>query len=1240
MALETVDIDFNLGGNVDSEGKKVEDRFDNITDKAKKMKDELKSGIAEQKKSIKQIERNVAEVEKLLERAVPGKAKDALLAEQEQLKKSLEGEKAELKKLEGQLEDTNKKYASFRTQIMLLREELARMEAAGLRDTEEYRKQAAALAALADQYADTAQQVKVLADDERGFKAAAGGLTALSGALSAGVGAASLFGVEQEKLALIQTRLQSVMAISIGMQQVAEQINKDSYFSVVLLTKAKIAWATATESLAASLNLSSKAAQRLMLSGIGVLIAGVSALIIWLNKLSKAQRESARLSELAAESYRSAQATGSKSATEERTKLKLLYQATQEANRPQRERIRAARELQKLYPDYLGKLSEEQILAGKGATAYTRLSSAILAAAQARARQDRIVENENKKLDNESKIAELEKKKAEAKRKSDHYSRDAGNVVYGGEAGIAARASQGMLTAVYETQVNSLSKEIETLKTENEALDAANKALAESIKATDLLFEGGGEKAEKAARQRYDAAKELSKQIADLQQRNAQMELDRNRDNLDKRIKQIDLEESEELRRIREKEEAIVEAYNAAHKDKKGFKKASTLADTDIDPKELAKFESEKSALIKSYQAKRLQTAKEYGEETLRLAAEFADRRVKIEKEHEDKAKALRERALELDREADKEQDETRRKALQAQAAYARAAAEAALREKDKQVSDATAGMILESKAYRAATDEKLKLNRQLTKSILEEVKKRVAAEIAAGKLTKEKGQEIINAVTSSRSGGVEQSLGGYIKALKDLKQAKKDLNDAKDVESAKKAQAAVENNTQAVNAYAESVGNAYNQAMFYADQAVKLLRLISKEEGDAADAAANSIESLMDIASATMQGYQQGGEAGAAVAFITSTLTQVFEAEKAHQEALRKIAEAKADTQEAYNRALMRQNELLEKAQSIAGTDAYGQANAYARQVAAFRNASYKAAQALRGATVKTGSEKTGLFGWGGEKAVYSSLLSVYPKLIDGQGRLNKELAKSVLENEQLQDSSKKALQSALDYAEEYEEALKNLEGYLSEIFGGLGADLMSAITSNLDSAKDAVDDFRDHVGEAMKKLVSDIAYSVFFADMFSDFSAKVKAIYASTSLTDTQKVAAATLQMQNLLGSVEGKTQAAQDFINSMYRQLSDKLGVDLSASKDAGGEASGLKGDVAKMTEETGSALVGQITAMRLNVAAILAANRSGIDLIGRMLGELAAIRDHSASSSQALKEIHEILVYHKNHGIKVQ
>lgn len=89
--------------------------------------------------------------------------------------------------------------------------------------------------------------------------------------------------------------------------------------------------------------------------------------------------------------------------------LDSLYRATQNANLSQKERLAAVDELQKKFPDYFGKLSDEAILAGQAATAYNELKEAIISGAKARAAAAIIEEDQKTVLTNERRIVDLQK---------------------------------------------------------------------------------------------------------------------------------------------------------------------------------------------------------------------------------------------------------------------------------------------------------------------------------------------------------------------------------------------------------------------------------------------------------------------------------------------------------------------------------------------------------------------------------------------------------------------------------------------------------------------------------------------------------------------------------------------------------------------------------------------------------------------------------------------------------------
>lgn len=254
-----------------AEGEKIDEAFKITAENIKIQKDVI-AGLEGQLSNLNN------EISKL----PPGKAQAELKQQAAEVSAELNAEKDALKFLESQVQATEKAHVSFRTQLRNAREELIQMEAAGLRGTDAYNALQQKVGELKDAMDDAQQQANVLANDEKGFQGVVSALSGVTGAMSAAQGAVGLFAGENENLNRIMLKVQSLMAITIGLQQVAQTLNKDSYFSVVLLAKGKTMLAAATTGLASALGISTVAAQALMATltlGLSVAITAVAVLI-------------------------------------------------------------------------------------------------------------------------------------------------------------------------------------------------------------------------------------------------------------------------------------------------------------------------------------------------------------------------------------------------------------------------------------------------------------------------------------------------------------------------------------------------------------------------------------------------------------------------------------------------------------------------------------------------------------------------------------------------------------------------------------------------------------------------------------------------------------------------------------------------------------------------------------------------------------------------------------------------
>lgn len=144
---------------------------------------------------------------------------------------------------------------------------------------------------------------------------------------------------------------------------------------------------------------------------VGALSAGVGALLSYRERMKSAREEAAEAAKAQREYERSitdvtdAAASASK---EELAQLRALYQASVNEINSKEERIKAARRLQSLYPEYFASMSTEQIMLGEAKSKYDELTDSILKNAKAKAAADLIKSNSEQIIELEQSLPGLE----------------------------------------------------------------------------------------------------------------------------------------------------------------------------------------------------------------------------------------------------------------------------------------------------------------------------------------------------------------------------------------------------------------------------------------------------------------------------------------------------------------------------------------------------------------------------------------------------------------------------------------------------------------------------------------------------------------------------------------------------------------------------------------------------------------------------------------------------------------
>lgn len=423
---------------------------------------------------------------------------------------------------------------------------------------------------------------------------------------------------------------------------------------------------------------------------------------------------------------------------------------------------------------------------------------------------------------------------------------------------------------------------------------------------------------------------------------------------------------------------------------------------------------------------------------------------------------------------------------------------------------------------------------------------------------------------------------------------------------------------------------------------------------------AMSDVQDVMSSVSNIGKGFAEGGVVGgiaAAAGEAIGWVTKAFQASARHKAALEKIMQEVMAQQRAYNLLLLEQNLEYEKAMTIFGTDGYGKA---ANAVKVMKQAWADLGNEIRGTAeqqlkfakketgnlwidsmlnrnwsalkdaysgladieIKTGHKKTGLFGWGKGKDIYSSILDVYPELIDSAGNFNRELAESIMSSREFADNDKEALQYIIDLYDEAEEAWQQVKDYFQDVFGELGSTLSNALVDAFRNGTDAGKAFVDSMTDMLEKLAEEMIYTVTIAPYLERAQEQMLDVMKNENLTDEQK-------FQNYVGILDDmmdgvmSQQGQYESLLEKYRKMAKERGFDLW-EKDATSQT-GKAGALQSVSQDSVTKVEGLFTSLLIHGISIDQNVENIAQSMGTALTHLRRIEQNTGTSAELLEKM---------------
>jgi NAD(P)-dependent dehydrogenase (short-subunit alcohol dehydrogenase family) len=193
--------------------------------------------------------------------------------------------------LQQSLVETETKSASLKAELRKLKEQLAQLP----EGSEEYNKIAQRAGEVSDQIGDINTRIKALGSDTKNIDAVVQGAQALSGAFSIATSASALLGEENKDLQETMLKVESAIGLTVGIQSVANALQKETALSIGLSTAAtkiqtgaQIVYATVVGTTTGALKALRVA---LVSTGVGALVVALGFLISKMTESTEATED-------------------------------------------------------------------------------------------------------------------------------------------------------------------------------------------------------------------------------------------------------------------------------------------------------------------------------------------------------------------------------------------------------------------------------------------------------------------------------------------------------------------------------------------------------------------------------------------------------------------------------------------------------------------------------------------------------------------------------------------------------------------------------------------------------------------------------------------------------------------------------------------------------------------------------------------------------------------------------------
>lgn len=276
-------------------------------------------------------------------------------------------------------------------------------------------------------------------------------------------------------------------------------------------------------------------------------------------------------------------------------------------------------------------------------------------------------------------------------------------------------------------------------------------------------------------------------------------------------------------------------------------------------------------------------------------------------------------------------------------------------------------------------------------------------------------------------------------------------------------------------------------------------------------------------------------------------------------------------------------------------------------------------------------------------KKDVVAPLLETYKDLITPAGEFNEVLAKTLIANNKVTEATKATLQRLIDWKEQAKLAREQLTSVISDLTGSLGDDLRNSLVTAFKDGTDAATAFGGSVNKVLENVMSNMIFNKVFEGAFKKLEDGMNASYGigpdGKPIDGAQVDGTWADDLKIFFDQSKGLTDQFNKGMSDAKAEAAAN-GMDIFGKDNSAASATGMKGDMQRMTEETASALTGNVTAIRINMARMIESGTTSMTMLQKSLEYQLRTADNTDVMSKTLGSIDTRLSRLELDGIKVK